>query len=98
MRAGFNWELGPFEMWDAIGVLQSVERLRARSERISPQAETLLASGKTSWYHSGENGRTQFDLAARNYKPITLSEGIAKTFGHYQAITGDRHETHAIAT
>ncbi len=77
MRAGFNWELGPFEMWDAIGVLQSVERLRARSERISPQAETLLASGKTSWYHSGENGRTQFDLAARNYKPITLSEGIA---------------------
>ena len=29
MRAGFNWELGPFEMWDAAGVGSTVERMKA---------------------------------------------------------------------
>ena len=29
MRTGFNWELGPFEMWDAAGVADTVERMRA---------------------------------------------------------------------
>ncbi len=77
MRTGFNWELGPFEMWDAVGVPQSVERLRARDEHVSPQAEALLASGKTSWYGETTEGRTEFDLAARNYKAIAQPAGIS---------------------
>jgi 3-hydroxyacyl-CoA dehydrogenase len=72
MRAGFNWELGPFEMWDSIGVAQSCEKLKARNEYVSPQAETLLASGRTSWYSEG----AEFDLAIRDYKPVPVPEGI----------------------
>ncbi|WP_158752010.1 3-hydroxyacyl-CoA dehydrogenase/enoyl-CoA hydratase family protein [Acidobacterium sp. S8] len=77
MRTGFNWELGPFEMWDAVGVPQSVERLRARNEHVSPQAETLLASGKTSWYIDAEEGRKEFVLASRGYQAIQKPAGIA---------------------
>ena len=79
MRTGFNWELGPFEMWDAVGVQQSCERLRARNEHVSPQAEALLASGKTSWYSDGAetHGRAEFDPATRDYKPIAQPAGIA---------------------
>jgi 3-hydroxyacyl-CoA dehydrogenase len=77
MRTGFNWELGPFEMWDAVGVPQSCERLRARGEHVSPQAEALLASEKTSWYGFETHGRVEFDLATHDYKPIAQPAGIA---------------------
>jgi 3-hydroxyacyl-CoA dehydrogenase len=77
MRTGFNWELGPFEMWDAIGVPQSVDRLRARNEHVSTQTEALLASGKTSWYSESAQGRSEFNAAKRDYEPVHQSEGIA---------------------
>jgi 3-hydroxyacyl-CoA dehydrogenase len=50
MRAGFNWELGPFELWDAAGVARSVEQLRAMNLPVSPRAQALLAAGHSSWY------------------------------------------------
>jgi 3-hydroxyacyl-CoA dehydrogenase len=77
MRTGFNWELGPFEMWDAVGVPQSVERLRARNEHVSPQVETLLASGKTSWYSDTAEGRAEFNATRHDYEPVHQPEGIA---------------------
>ena len=77
MRTGFNWELGPFEMWDAVGVQQSIERLRARNEHISPQAETLLATGKTRWYSDAAGSRSEFSIRKRDYEPVHQSEGIA---------------------
>ena len=50
MRWGFNWELGPFEMWDAIGVQAMADRLTAEG-RVVPAAVTrLLAAGQTSFY------------------------------------------------
>jgi len=50
MKWGFNWDLGPFQTWDAIGVVKSVERMRAEGETIPTFVEELLAAGKTSFY------------------------------------------------
>jgi 3-hydroxyacyl-CoA dehydrogenase len=50
MRAGFNWELGPFEMWDAAGVAETVQRMKSLGLTVSGAVEALLASGRTSWY------------------------------------------------
>ena len=50
MRTGFNWELGPFEMWDAVGVADTVARMRQAGEPAIPNAETLLRSGASTWY------------------------------------------------
>ena len=50
MRAGFNWELGPFQMWDAAGVASTVDKIRTLNLPFSAKAETLLAAGRTSWY------------------------------------------------
>jgi 3-hydroxyacyl-CoA dehydrogenase len=66
MRAGFNWEMGPFEMWDAAGVRDTVERMRAAGQPVSAQVETLLAAGGTSWYRGGEC----FDPLLREYRPV----------------------------
>ncbi len=48
MRAGFNWELGPFEMWDAAGVAETVARMKALGLPVSAPVEKLLAASRTS--------------------------------------------------
>jgi 3-hydroxyacyl-CoA dehydrogenase len=77
MRTGFNWELGPFEMWDAAGVAETTAQLRAAGGHVSPQVKTLLSSGNTSWYTDAPEDRTTFDPATSNYKLIDQPEGIA---------------------
>jgi 3-hydroxyacyl-CoA dehydrogenase len=62
MRWGFNWQLGPFETWDAIGVEQSVQRMRAEGKTIPPLVEKLLASGRTTFYERRNGTTVYFDL------------------------------------
>src|ERR1700704_986556 len=50
MRLGFNWELGPFELWDDAGVEATVARMKKEGKRVAANVEKLLASGKKSWY------------------------------------------------
>lgn len=50
MKWGFNWNLGPYETWDAIGLVDSVERMRAEGEVIPAFVQSLLDGGRTSFY------------------------------------------------
>ena len=47
MRAGFNWEMGPFEMWDAAGVPETVSRMKAFGLPVAAPVEKLLAASRT---------------------------------------------------
>jgi 3-hydroxyacyl-CoA dehydrogenase len=83
MRAGFNWEMGPFQLWDAAGVRPTVERMKAAGEPVSANVERLLAAASLTgqeacptWYR--DNGRECFDLAAGTYKPVAQAEGVAR--------------------
>lgn len=74
MRAGFNWELGPFEMWDAAGVAETVQTMRARGQAVPEAVEKLLAAGGTSWYRN--NGREHFDPRTGQYRPVPETPGL----------------------
>jgi 3-hydroxyacyl-CoA dehydrogenase len=79
MRLGFNWELGPFELWDAAGVEATVARMKKEGHPVAANAEKLLASGQKSWYADDPqmpSGRAYFDLAAGNLKPVEVPEGV----------------------
>ena len=79
MRMGFNWELGPFELWDAAGVQASVARMKAEGLPVAANVEKLLASGKTSWYADDANaasGKAYFDLGSSAQKPVDASPGV----------------------
>jgi 3-hydroxyacyl-CoA dehydrogenase len=79
MKMGFNWEMGPFELWDAAGVPQVVERMKKEGRSISPQVEKLLAAGKTSWYtdsNTAASRRAYFDLATGSYKDEHVADGV----------------------
>src|SRR5579859_1175494 len=79
MRLGFNWELGPFELWDAAGVEATVARMKKENRPVAANVEKLLASGKKSWYaddSSAVSGRGYFDFASAGYKPVQVSPGV----------------------
>src|SRR5450432_923362 len=79
MRLGFNWELGPFELWDAGGVEPTVERMKRDGQPIAANVEQLLASGKKAWYlddPKAASGRAYFDLVSNEYKPVQVSDGV----------------------
>ena len=79
MQLGFNWELGPFELWDAAGVEPTVTRMKTEGRPIAANVEKLLASGKKSWYADdpkASSGRAVFDLANSKYKPVEVPAGV----------------------
>lgn len=77
MRTGFNWELGPFEMWDAVGVEATVARMRQAGMTDIPAAEKLLQSGAGNWYSDTSHGRQVFDPQRAAYVPVTQPAGIS---------------------
>jgi 3-hydroxyacyl-CoA dehydrogenase len=79
MRLGFNWELGPFELWDAAGVEASVTRMRKEGRPIAANVEKLLASGQKSWYADdpkSTSGRKYWDLRTENLELVHVPEGV----------------------
>ena len=48
MKMGFNWELGPFELWDAVGVEPTVARMTSENKPVADNVKKLLASGKST--------------------------------------------------
>ncbi len=73
MKAGFNWELGPFEMWDSAGVADTVKRMRVRGQAVPQVVVKLLAAGGESWYR--DHGREFFDPVSGAYLPIAETPG-----------------------
>ena len=70
MRAGFGWELGPFETWDALGVKKTVEQMTSANMKPADWVLKMLESGSTSFYKS-ENGKKKFyDISSNSYKEI----------------------------
>jgi 3-hydroxyacyl-CoA dehydrogenase len=79
MRMGFNWEIGPFEVWDLAGVQATVARMKSEGKPVSPNVEKLLAAGGKSWYiddPKAPSGRAYFDLRTGEYQPVQVAEGV----------------------
>jgi len=79
MRLGFNWELGPFELWDTAGVEATVARMKKEGKPVAGNVEKLLTSGEKSWYGDDaktSSGRVYFDLASGSRKPVQVPAGV----------------------
>jgi 3-hydroxyacyl-CoA dehydrogenase len=79
MKLGFNWELGPFELWDAAGVEGTVARMKKEGKPVAANVETLLASGQKSWYADDPKsaaGRKYWDLPKSSWNPVEVPSGV----------------------
>ena len=79
MRMGFNWEFGPFELWDAAGVEATVARMKKEGRPIAANVEKLLASGQKSWYADDSktpSGKRYWELRTGNLEPVAVPAGV----------------------
>ncbi|HEX6981274.1 MAG TPA: 3-hydroxyacyl-CoA dehydrogenase NAD-binding domain-containing protein [Balneolaceae bacterium] len=91
MKWGFNWELGPFERWDAIGVRESVQRMTEEGREVPQPVIEMLESGREQFYDYGE--RTVYDLKMGETPQLTppakdaIQISVLKS--HFKEVTGN---------
>ena len=68
MKWGYGWESGPFEVWDGIGVRESVERMEKEGRKVPQWVNDMLASGRESFYELKDGNRTYFDVLSSTVK------------------------------
>ena len=74
MKWGYNFQMGPFETWDAVGVTEAVEKMEKENLAVPANVKAMLAAGNTSFYKI-ENGVQYFyDFASSSYKKIPVSK------------------------
>jgi len=76
MRAGFGWELGPFEVWDAVGITEAVEGMRKYGHEAAPWVHEMLAAGHTSFYKVAEGIKLYYDIPSKSYVPVPGAEAF----------------------
>lgn len=70
VKAGFGWELGPFETWDVLGVEKTAQMMEASGFAPAAWVKDMTAAGYKSFYIT-ENGKRKFyDVATKSYKDI----------------------------
>jgi 3-hydroxyacyl-CoA dehydrogenase len=76
MRWGFAWELGPFQLMDAIGVKAFTAGVQKEGRMMPPVLERLLASGRPSFYESEKGKTTVFDIASGGTEKVEEPNGV----------------------
>ncbi len=65
MKAGFGWENGPFEIWDAVGVEKGIELMKAEGAEPAIWVKEMLASGSTSFYSIKDGATYFYDITSK---------------------------------
>ena len=76
LRWGFAWELGPFEILDAIGVKAFAAQVQKEGRTLPPVIEKVLASGRKGFYESEKGTTTVFDIGSGASKKVDEPKGV----------------------
>ncbi len=76
VKAGFFHEMGPFEIWDALGVQQTTERMEKDGFRVAPWVKKMLSAGADSFYRR-KNGRKEYwDISSTTYRSLPVDPNV----------------------
>lgn len=76
MKWGFNWEMGPFETWDALGVETVAARLESEGRRVPELARMVLETPGKRFYRRRGGIVSYFDCPSRDFRPVGVPEGM----------------------
>ncbi len=76
LRAGFGWELGPFETWDAVGLAKAMDAMQKAGITVAPWIHEMLKAGHSTFYKVEDGQRLYYDPAGKGYKPVPRAEGV----------------------
>lgn len=68
--AGFGWELGPFQTWDAVGIEKSMKAMEEAGYKPAQWVYDMVSAGNTSFYKVQDGQKTYYDIPSRSYKLI----------------------------
>ncbi|HSP17701.1 MAG TPA: 3-hydroxyacyl-CoA dehydrogenase/enoyl-CoA hydratase family protein [Thermoanaerobaculia bacterium] len=74
MRWGFSHDLGPFELWESLGVRGIVEEMKKSGIAVAPWVTEMLASGHETFYRDGK----QYDPVRKAYVPIAADPNVIR--------------------
>src|SRR5690606_31851566 len=70
MKAGFGWEHGPFQIWDAVGVQTGLNMIKEAGEQAATWVEEMLTSGNSSFYTIKDGSNYYYDISSKSQKKI----------------------------
>jgi len=70
LKAGFGWEIGAFESWDALGVKKVLEKMNAAGIEVASWVPQMLDKGFTTFYKTENGQRKYYDIPSHHYKVI----------------------------
>ncbi|MBW2407834.1 MAG: enoyl-CoA hydratase/isomerase family protein, partial [Deltaproteobacteria bacterium] len=70
MKWGFNFEMGPFETWDAIGLENSVGKMEKDGFKVPEKVKRMIAAGHRSFYKTDMGKRFAYDFTTERYSEI----------------------------
>lgn len=70
MMAGFGWEIGAFESWDASGLAKTTEAMKAAGFTVAKWVDDMLAAGHNTFYNVENGKRLYYDIAGKTYKNL----------------------------
>ncbi|WP_395625636.1 3-hydroxyacyl-CoA dehydrogenase NAD-binding domain-containing protein [Daejeonella sp.] len=76
MRAGFGWELGPFEVWDVLDVKTALEGMKKNGNEAAPWVHEMLAAGHDSFYKVENGVKKYYDIPSKAYRVVPGSEAF----------------------
>jgi len=76
VSAGFGWEIGPFQYWDAVGVKKTVAKMEEAGYKPNQWIYDMLESGAESFYKVENGKRTYYDIPSKSYKSIAGTEDM----------------------
>ncbi|ANH82340.1 3-hydroxyacyl-CoA dehydrogenase [Niabella ginsenosidivorans] len=76
MKAGFGWEIGAFESWDAVSVAKTVEAMKAAGYSVADWVDEMLAAGNKTFYIVENGKRKAYDPASKSYKLLPGSDAF----------------------
>jgi 3-hydroxyacyl-CoA dehydrogenase len=77
VRWGFSNEAGPFEMWDMLGVAETVDKMEEAGLEVAGWVKTMLANGNESFYSNG----SVYDFNTESYEPREIDKNIVVLSG-----------------
>jgi 3-hydroxyacyl-CoA dehydrogenase len=81
MRWGFNFEMGPFQTWDAIGVRDAVAKMEADGLGVPDTVKSMLDAGHETFYTTDQGQTFYYDFSSSSHKPVKTSAGIISLAG-----------------
>lgn len=76
LKAGFGWEMGAFETWDAMGLEKTIQSIESEGLQVASWVKEMLAKGYSSFYKIENGKKKYYDLQTKTYKNISDTDAF----------------------